>query len=37
MLALTSIDVAIGVGIFVLGELLLSRVLYDLRVRDEPY
>ncbi len=36
-LSLTSIDVAIGVGIFVLGELILSRLLYDLRLRDEPY
>jgi hypothetical protein len=36
-LSLTSIDVAIGVGIFVLGELILSRLLYDLRFRDEPY
>ncbi|MGA9090629.1 MAG: CDP-archaeol synthase [Bradyrhizobium sp.] len=36
-LALTSIDVVIGVGIFVLGEIILSRLLYDLRLRDEPY
>jgi hypothetical protein len=36
-LSLTSIDVAIGVGIFFLGELILSRLLYDLRLRDEPY
>ena len=36
-LALTSIDVAIGVGIFVLGEIILSRLLYDLHLRDEPY
>lgn len=36
-LSLTSIDVVIGVGIFVLGELILSRLLYDLRLRDEPY
>lgn len=36
-LALTSIDVVIGVGIFVLGEMILSRLLYDLRLRDEPY
>lgn len=36
-LSLTSIDVAIGVGIFILGELILSRLLYDLHVRDEPY
>jgi|SRR5487761_1912048 CDP-2,3-bis-(O-geranylgeranyl)-sn-glycerol synthase len=36
-LALTFIDVVIGVGIFVLGEIILSRLLYDLRLRDEPY
>jgi CDP-2,3-bis-(O-geranylgeranyl)-sn-glycerol synthase len=36
-LALTYIDVAICVGIFVVGELILSRLLYDLRLRDEPY
>ncbi len=36
-LSLTSIDVAIAVGIFFLGELILSRLLYDLHVRDEPY
>ncbi|MGB9117400.1 CDP-archaeol synthase [Bradyrhizobium sp.] len=36
-LSLTSLDVAIGVCIFVLGELILSRLLYGLRLRDEPY
>jgi CDP-2,3-bis-(O-geranylgeranyl)-sn-glycerol synthase len=36
-LALSSIDVVIGVGIFVFGELILSRLLYNLRLRDEPY
>lgn len=36
-LSLTTIDVVIGVGAFVLGELILSRLLYDLRLRDEPY
>jgi hypothetical protein len=36
-LSLTFLDVAIGVGIFVVGELILSRLLYDLRLRDEPY
>ncbi len=36
-LSLTTIDVVIGVGVFVLGELILSRLLYDLRLRDEPY
>ncbi|MGO8911311.1 MAG: CDP-archaeol synthase [Bradyrhizobium sp.] len=36
-LSLTTIDVVVGVGIFVVGELILSRLLYDLRLRDEPY
>ncbi len=36
-LSLTFLDVAIGVAIFVAGELILSRLLYDLHVRDEPY
>ena len=36
-LSLTFFDVAIVVGIFVVGELILSRLLYDLHVRDEPY
>ena len=36
-LSLTAIDVAIGVGGFVVGELILSRLLYDLHFRDEPY
>lgn len=36
-LSLTAIDVAIGVGVFVVGELILSRLLYDLHFRDEPY
>lgn len=36
-LSLTFIDVAVAVGIFFVGELILSRLLYDLRLRDEPY
>ena len=36
-LSLTYPDVAIVVGIFIVGELILSRLLYDLHVRDEPY
>ncbi len=36
-LSLTLLDVAIVVVIFVAGELILSRLLYDLHVRDEPY
>jgi CDP-2,3-bis-(O-geranylgeranyl)-sn-glycerol synthase len=37
ILSLRAIDVAIGVGVFMVGELILSRVLYDLHFRDEPY
>ena len=37
MLSLTLIDVSIAVGIFLIGELIISRVLYALRLRDEPY
>jgi hypothetical protein len=36
-LSLTSIDIIICVGIFLVGELLISRVLYMLRIRDQPY
>ena len=37
MLSLTFVDVAVATGIFFLGELILSRLLYDLHLRDEPY
>ena len=37
MLSLTLIDVSIAVGVFLIGELIISRVLYTLRIRDEPY
>lgn len=37
MLSLTYADIFIGVGLFFLGELVISRVLYTLRLRDEPY
>ena len=37
MLSLTLIDVSIAVGVFLIGELIISRVLYALRLRDEPY
>jgi CDP-2,3-bis-(O-geranylgeranyl)-sn-glycerol synthase len=36
-LALTAVDIAIGVGIFFAGELVLSRLLYRAHLRDEPY
>jgi CDP-2,3-bis-(O-geranylgeranyl)-sn-glycerol synthase len=37
MLSLTAADIALGVGIFWLGEILLSRLLYKVHLRDEPY
>ena len=37
VLALTAVDIAIGVGIFFAGELVLSRLLYRAHLRDEPY
>jgi hypothetical protein len=36
-LSLTITDIALGVGIFFIGELILSRLLYRVHVRDEPY
>jgi CDP-2,3-bis-(O-geranylgeranyl)-sn-glycerol synthase len=36
-LSLTIVDIALGVGIFFIGELILSRLLYQVHVRDEPY
>jgi CDP-2,3-bis-(O-geranylgeranyl)-sn-glycerol synthase len=36
-LSLTAIDILIVVAIFFIGEILLSRVLYKLRLRDQPY
>lgn len=36
-LSLTAADIAIGVGIFFVGELVLSRLLYRAHLRDEPY
>ncbi len=35
--SLTSADIVLGVGIFLAGELILSRLLYRLRLRDRPY
>ncbi len=37
VLDLTILDVLVGVLIFLIGGLLLSRVLFRLRVRDKPY
>ena len=36
-LALAPLDIALGVALFFVGEILLSRLLYKLHVRDEPY
>jgi CDP-archaeol synthase len=35
--SLTPVDILLGVGIFFAGELVLSRVLFRARLRDEPY
>jgi len=36
-LSLTIADIALGVGVFFVGELVLSRLLYQVHLRDEPY
>lgn len=36
-LSLTWVDIIVCVGIFLAGELLISRVLYMLHIRDQPY
>jgi CDP-diglyceride synthetase len=36
-LGLTVLDIAAGVVIFFIGEVLLSRLLYKFRLRDRPY
>lgn len=36
-LSLTAADIVLGVAIFFIGELILSRFLYRLRLRDRPY
>src|ERR1700730_964538 len=36
-LSLTIADIVLGVGIFFVGELILSRLLYQVHLRDEPY
>ena len=35
--SLTAVDILAGTAIFFVGEVLLSRVLFRLRVRDRPY
>ena len=36
-LSLTAVDIALGVGVFFAGELVLSRLLFHAHLRDEPY
>src|SRR5512140_2357950 len=36
-LSLTAADIALGVGVFFAGELVLSRLLFRAHLRDEPY
>ena len=36
-LSLTIADIALGVGVFFVGELILSRFLFQVHLRDEPY
>lgn len=36
-LSLTIVDIALGVGIFFIGGLILSRLLFRAHLRDEPY
>jgi CDP-diglyceride synthetase len=36
-LSLTTADIALGVSIFFIGELILSRLLYRVHLRDKPY
>jgi CDP-diglyceride synthetase len=36
-LLLTAADIVLGVGIFLIGEVILSRILYRAHLRDEPY
>jgi hypothetical protein len=36
-LPLTSADIMLGVALFFAGELILSRLLHRLRLRDTPY
>ena len=37
VLSLTAGDIMLGVGIFFVGELVLSRLLFHAHLRDEPY
>lgn len=37
MLSLTALDIALAVVIFFVGEIILSRLLYKVHLRDQPY
>src|SRR5271166_4022101 len=37
LLSLTAVDIAVCVMMFVVGEVVLSRLLYSLHLRDRPY
>jgi CDP-diglyceride synthetase len=37
LLSLTPADIALGVALFFVGEVALSRLLYRIHLRDEPY
>jgi CDP-diglyceride synthetase len=37
LLPLTVADIAVGVAVFFIGEVILSRLFYRLRLRDTPY
>jgi hypothetical protein len=36
-LSLTVADIVLGVGVFFVGEIVLSRLLYRIHLRDQPY
>jgi CDP-2,3-bis-(O-geranylgeranyl)-sn-glycerol synthase len=36
-LSLTGLDIVTGTAIFFVGEVVLSRILFKLHVRDRPY
>ena len=36
-LSLTALDIVVGTAIFFVGEVVLSRMLYKLHIRDRPY
>jgi CDP-2,3-bis-(O-geranylgeranyl)-sn-glycerol synthase len=35
--ALTNIDILVLLGSFILGEVMLSKLLFRLKIRDQPY